>query len=642
MRRLLFRVMLICLFLCFAPWGEAKVKLPAFISDGMVLQREQNIRIWGTANPGEQVIVHFMKKKYETQADDRGEWQIALPPTKAGGPYAMKINELEINNILIGDVYLCSGQSNMELPIGRVTDMFREEVAGYSNPMIRYIKVPLSYHFQSPQADIHREPWKELTSENAMQFSALCYFFAKEMYAKNSVPVGIVNSSVGGSPIEAWISAEGLKPFPKYLNQKELYPSEEVINEIRLADQRRSQRWREVLYKSDAGLHEPVKWFGQGYDDSNWETVDLFDDTWNNNGLNPVNGSHWFRKEVDVDASQAGKSATLRLGCIVDADSVFVNGTLVGTTSYQYPPRIYPIREGLLRGGKNTIAIRLISHSGRPHFVRDKPYKIVFDVDEIDLERHWKYKLGASMPPAPGGTTFQYVPTGLYNAMIAPLIGYSFKCAVWYQGESNTGRYNEYADLCKALIADWRSAFDQPDLPFVIVQLPNFMEAAHVPAESNWAEMRDVQLKLAQHIPNVGLTVNIDLGEWNDVHPLNKKDVAHRIVLQVLKLAHGNRTMIADGPVYEGMAKEGNAIVLSFKQGTGDMMPVDELRGFAIAGGDGKYKWAKAAVLSRNKIKVWSDEVIDPVSVRYAWADNPVDANVKNKEGLPASPFQTK
>lgn len=640
MGRVIFQVKVICLFLCFTLGSEAKIKLPAFLSDGMVLQREQNIRIWGTADPGEQVVVSFLKKRYNTEADADGYWQVTLPPTKAGGPYTMQINELEVGNILIGDVYLCSGQSNMELPVSRVTDMFREEVSGYKNPMIRYIKVPMNYNFQAPLNDILPETWKELTSENVMQYSALCYFFAKEMYASNNIPVGIINSSVGGSPIEAWISEEGLKPFPKYLNQKELYPSEEIVAEIRRADHKRSQRWREVLYANDSGLHESVKWFDPAYNDSDWKTIHLFDPSWNNNGVSPVNGSHWFRKEVDITAVQAGKPAVLRLGCIVDADSVFVNGSLVGAVSYQYPPRIYPIPEGLLNVGKNNITIRLMSNSGRPHFVHGKPYKIVMDDDEINLEENWKYKLGTAMPALPGGTTFQYIPAGLYNAMIAPLIGYSFKSAIWYQGESNTGRYNEYFDLCKAMIADWRSVFGRPDLPFVIVQLPNFMETGKHPVESDWAELRDVQFKLAQSIPYVGLSVNIDLGEWNDVHPLNKKDVAHRIALQVKKLTQNNRTVIADGPLYKAMRIEGNAIILSFSEGTDDIMPVDELKGFAIAGPDGKYKWAKAKI-DKNTVRVWNDEIPNPVAARYAWANNPEDANLKNRDGLPASPFQT-
>lgn len=529
MVNVLFKVKFVCFILCFTQLCGAKVKLPALISDGMVLQREQNIRVWGSADAGESVTVKFLKKKYTTQAGADGNWVVTLPPTKAGGPHTMTVNEIEIKNILIGDVYLCSGQSNMELPIYRVTDMFSEEVAAYTNPMIRHIKVPLSYNFHAPQADINPASWKELNPTDAMQFSALGYFFAKEMYKKNKIPVGLINSAVGGSPVEAWISEEGLKPFPKYLSERDLYQSDELIASIRNTESIQRNRWNQVLYKSDTGLHEPTRWFDAACNDSDWRTVDLFDTSWNNNGLNPVNGSHWFRKEVEVSDEQAGKAAVLRLGCIVDADSVYVNGTFAGTVSYQYPPRIYNLPEGLLKAGRNVITVRLISYGGRPHFVPEKPYKIVFADSEISLEGRWKYKLGAPMPQGPGQTFFQYKPTGLYNAMIAPLQRYAIKGAIWYQGESNTGRHNEYYDLLTAMIADWRAKLNA-QFPVVIVELAGFGRP------DGWDTFRAVQKKVAADTPGAAFAPAKDLGEWNDIHPLNKKEAGIRVAAEMEKL----------------------------------------------------------------------------------------------------------
>jgi sialate O-acetylesterase len=526
----LFKVSLIGFVLCFTQWCEAKVKLPAPVSDGMVLQREQNVSVWGFADPGEPVTVSFLKRKYTTQADAGGNWEVTLPPTKAGGPYTMTINEVEVKNILIGDVYLCSGQSNMELPVDRVTDMFRDEVAAYANPMIRHIKAPLRYDFHRPRKDIDPASWKELDPADAMQFSALAYFFAREMYEKNKIPVGLVNSAVGGSPVEAWISEEGLKPFPKYLNERELYQSDELIAGIRSTENMERNRWNEVLYLRDAGLAGPVKWFDPAYNDADWPVVDLFDTSWNNNGLSPVNGSHWFRKEVEVSAAQAGKAAVLRLGCIVNADSVYVNGTFAGTVSYQYPPRIYKLPEGLLKAGKNTVTVRLISYGGYPHFVPEKPYKLVFDNSEISLEGQWKYKLGAAMPALSGGTAFQYKPVGLYNAMIAPLSKLRFKGVIWYQGESNAGRHNEYYDLLTAMIADWRVKLNAPALPFVIVELAEFGRP------DGWDAFRQVQRRVAQDTPNAALATAKDLGEWNDIHPLDKKSVGIRVAAEMEKL----------------------------------------------------------------------------------------------------------
>jgi sialate O-acetylesterase len=442
----------------------------------------------------------------------------------------MTINEVEIRNIVVGDVYLCSGQSNMELPISRVMDMFREEVAAYSNPMIRHIKVPLAYDFHGPRQAFGPAAWKELNPEDALHFSALAYFFAKAMYEKHRIPIGLINSAVGGSPVEAWISAEGLKPFPKYLNEAALYQSDELIASMQRMEGMQHNRWNEVLYQSDAGRHEPTPWFDSAYDDSDWKTVDLFDTSWNNNGLNPLNGSHWFRRTVEVSPAQAGKPAVLRLGCIVDADSVYVNGTFVGTVSYQYPPRIYKLPQGLLKAGKNTVTVRLVSYGGYPHFVPEKPYKLVFDDGEIGLEGLWKYKQGAPMPQGPGQTFFHYKPVGLYNAMIAPLRQYAVKGVVWYQGESNTGRHNEYYDLLTAMIADWRDKLNAPALPFVIVELAEFGKP------DGWDAFREVQRRVARNDPNAALSPAKDLGEWNDIHPLNKKEAGVRVAGEMEKL----------------------------------------------------------------------------------------------------------
>lgn len=519
---------LVLVVLCLAPRCEAKVQLPALVSDGMVLQRGEPLKIGGKATPGEQVAVSFLKKKYRATADDRGDWQVTLPPLKAGGPYVMTVNEIELKNVLVGDVFLCSGQSNMELPVSRVTDLFREEILSDSNPMIRHIKVPLKYDFHAPQSDFSSDGWKELNPEHAMSFSALAYFFAKELYAKTGIPVGLINSSVGGSPVEAWISEEGLKPFPQYLNDKQICESDAYIGQVKALDARRQHLWNVVLYRQDQGLHGATPWYLPECDDSSWKRIDLFDGSWATNGWNSVNGSHWFRKEIDLPASLAGKQATLRMGCMVDADSVYVNGRFVGTTSYQYPPRIYPIPAGLLKEGKNQVTVRLISYSGYPSFVKEKPYKILFGENEISLEGEWRYKQGVAMPSLPGQTFFQYKPEGLYNAMIAPLLNYAVAGVVWYQGESNTGRSNEYESLLTALMKDWRQKMNRPELPFYIVELASFM-SPDSPAQAGWSALRKAQAEAVAANPPAALIRNSDLGEWNDIHPLDKKTVGKRV-----------------------------------------------------------------------------------------------------------------
>ena len=539
----------VLLCLCATSMVDAKVKLPALISDGMVLQREQPIKVWGTADAGENVQVKFLKNAtptgvkggklkvaYTVTADANGRWTLTLPAMKPGGPYILQVNDIELKDILVGDVWLCSGQSNMELPVSRVTDMFRDEIAAYENTNIRQLKVPNIFNFHAPQADLpDYVAWKPLTQENVMNFSALAYFFAKAMYEKNSIPIGLINSSWGGTPVEAWISEEGLKEFPKYINEKRQYEDDAYLKSIKQTEGLNFYRWNTSLYRGDAGLHETTPWYAANYNDKDWQTVDLFSTDWGSNGLNPINGSHWFRKKVEVPQEWNGKEATLRLGCIVDADSVYVNGTFVGTVSYQYPPRIYTIPAGVLKAGKNTVTIRLISNNGYPHFVKEKPYKIICGNEEVSLQGEWKYRLGASMPPAPGMMFFCYKPVCLYNAMIAPLQNYGIRGVLWYQGESNVDRRNEYAALLTAMIADWRSTFNNPELPFYIVELADFLSRDDVSGRQAWAEMRKEQAKVAETSRNTRLIRNSDLGEWNDIHPLDKKTLGQRAAESALE-----------------------------------------------------------------------------------------------------------
>lgn len=624
-----------------AQFCEAKIKLPVLISDGMVLQRDQEITIWGSADAGEEVKLYFLNKAYKTTADTTGAWKVILPPHIAGGPYSMSINELKINNILIGDVWLCSGQSNMELPVSRVMDLYRKEVESYANPMIRHLKVPLAYNFHHPLNDILPAAWRELTPGNVLSFSAIAYFFAKKLYEKTGVPIGLINTSVGGSPAEAWIGEEGLKQFPHHLNERDLCRSDNYVSNVQSLDRERRNLWNSLLFKKDQGLNGNTLWVSADYNDTQWREVSLFDKEWGSDGLNPINGTHWFRKTFIIPADREREPAVLRMGCIVDADSVFINGEFVGTTAYQYPPRIYPIPTGLLKQGENNITVRLISYSGYPRFVEDKPYKILFGKGEkeINLEGEWKYRPGIRMPALAGETFFQYKPTGLYNAMIHPLKNWKLKGVLWYQGESNTERYNEYYNLMETLICEWRCLWGQHDLPFLIVQLANFMQDPPQPSRSNWAEMREIQLELSRTIPYTGLAVTIDIGEWNDIHPLNKKDVGKRLALQAERIAYGDKNVTGDGPLFHSMSAERNRLVISFKKGTDNLLPVDKLQGFSLQGADGTVGWAEA-IIEGNKVVVWCDKITNPVKVKYAWGNNPVGANLRNREGLPASPFQ--
>ena len=362
-----YKLALVMSVLCaFSAWTEAKVKLPAILSDGMVLQRERPVKIWGNADKGENVTVVFKKKKFSTVAGEDGKWLVELPPMKAGGPFEMTVNDIRLKDILVGDVWLCSGQSNMELTAGRVTDKFAEEIARDENPMIRYVKIPLGNDLHGPKDDLPGADWMPLTKETAPSFSALAYFFAKEMYRETQVPVGIVNSSWGGSSVEAWMSEEALQKFPRQLHERDLFDSDEYRELCNRSGQMMNRFWDTALYKGDRGLHDGICWNRPELDDTDWQTVDMFSKEWGRKNGYPVSGSHWFRQKVNVSAEQAGKEAVLRLGCMVDADSVFVNGIFVGNTFYQYPPRIYRVPASILKPGENQVTVRLINYGGGP------------------------------------------------------------------------------------------------------------------------------------------------------------------------------------------------------------------------------------------------------------------------------------
>lgn len=612
----------------------AKVKLPALVSDGMVLQRNQKIKIWGKADPNEKINIAFLNKKYSAVANEKGEWKINLPQMKSGGPYVMTVNEIMLKDIMIGDVWLASGQSNMELPMRRVKPLYEDEIKNANSPNIRFFTVPQKYNFKTPEDDFENGKWEVTNPQTIISFSAVAYFFAKELNNKNKVAIGIINASLGGSPIQAWMDVNSLKKYPEALNEAEKWKNDDLIKSTESNEQALSKAWYAELDQTDIGLNQ--NWKDFSVNDFDWKTLKIPGSWEDREGS--FDGSVWLRKEINLTKNQADNSAFLNLGRIKDADETYINGKKVGNVTYEYPPRWYDVPKGILKEGKNTIAVRVINGSGKGEFITDKPYYLEIGGQKINLEGEWKYKIGTKMEKmAPGQTFIRWKPTGLYNAMINPLINYNIKGFLWYQGESNTKKPEEYGDLLTTMISDWRMKWNQQDLPFLIVQLANFMEAKSKPVESKWAELREQQRKVSINVPNIRLVVTIDIGEWNDIHPLNKKTVGDRLALQALKFEGDN--VIADGPVYESMKIDGNKIVLSFKNGTDDFSRVSDLKGFAIKDKTGIYKWANAKI-EGEKIIVWNEETKEPFAVRYDWADNP-DGNLRNKSDLPASPFTT-
>jgi sialate O-acetylesterase len=631
---------------------HGNVTLPVLVSDGMVLQRESEINIWGWASSGEKVRIKFNNKTFSAVTDSKGNWIIALPPMKAGGPYIMEVrgnNTIRINDILIGDVWFCSGQSNMVLTMERVKEKYPDDIAGADYPEIRNFFIPTRSDVVSIHKDLPPGEWVSASPENVLGFGAVTFFFARNIYNEYKVPIGIINSSVGGTPIEAWISEEGLQGFPQMISRIERIRDTGYLNPILRSSMRRPETSMGPSAKSmsiDYGMRGPIPWYDTTFVPESWHKFWL-PGYWDDQGVKGLDGIVWFRKEINVPESMTGKTAKLFMGRIVDADNVYVNGVLSGSITYQYPPRRYNLPAGLLKPGKNIIVVRVTNYAGKGGFVPDKPYYLVAGSDSIDLRGEWLYKVGQVFRPSPfepgTGTqpiSMQNEPTGLYNTMVAPLINYRIKGILWYQGETNTGRPLEYHRLLPALINDWRNKFQQDSVPFIFVQLPNYMEVQYLPSESQWAELRFSQLQ-SLSVPNTAMTVTVDVGEWNDVHPLEKNVVGERLSLAARKLAYGNEKIVYSGPVYRSSRKEGNKIIIDFDHiGSGLIVKGGgDLYYFAVAGTDKKFVWAKA-IIENDHVVIWSDEVQDPVYLRYAWADNPEGANLYNIEGLPASPFE--
>ena len=631
---------------------QATVKLPVLVSNGMVLQRDTKLIIWGWASPGEKVQVKFNRKTVNTVTSSDGSWKIALPPMKAGGPYNMEVkgtNTIIINDILLGDVWFCSGQSNMVLNMERVKEKYPDDIASANFPQIRNFFIPTASDATSDHKELPDAKWVSASPENVLSFGAVTFFFARSIYLKYKVPIGIINSSVGGTPIEAWTSKEGLKEFPQLISRIEKLRDTAYLNPVLKSAGKKPGTSAEAASDSkstDKGMSVPVTWYDISYVPENWQKYWL-PGYWDDQGVRGLNGIVWFRKEINVPESMTGKPAKLFLGRIVDADNVYVNGVLSGSITYQYPPRRYNLPAGLLKPGKNIIVVRVTNYSGKGGFVPDKPYYLVADRDSIDLRGDWLFKVGKVFRPlTPGSGTgspaiaMQNEPTGLYNTMVAPLINYRIKGILWYQGEANTNKPSEYQRLLSALINDWRYKWQQGPVPFIFVQLPNFMEVQYLPSESKWAELREGQLK-SLSVTNTAMTVTIDVGEWNDIHPLEKKVVGERSALAARKLAYGDDNIVYSGPVYRSSVKEADSIKIEFNNaGSGlKIKGGSDLNYFAVSGTDRKFVWANARIRN-NLVIVWSDEIKDPICVRYAWADNPAGANLYNIEGLPASPFE--
>ena len=608
--------------------------MPQIFQSGMVLQRGTEIPVWGQADPQETITVSLNKKTCTTIADANGQWRVNLPAMKAGGPYVLKINSQFIfEDVWVGDVWLCSGQSNMETTLERVSPQYPEELDD-SNNMVRLFHVPYQTDTHQPSADLRPTSWKRLNRQNAWRFSAIGYFLGKQLQHEKSVAQGIIESAWGGTPIESWISADTLVKYYPVLHKKtQLYQDEDFVKVQQRAASMADQRWQEIMDKNDpgVGLYNRLD-----YDDTGWAEVDQYN-------LMPDKyewiGSLWLRQHISISKEHAGKPAQLLLGTLYDCDITYINGVQVGTTGYQYPPRRYQVPEGLLQEGDNVIAIRFINKSGIPYFYKEKPYKLIFGRNDVlPLGRQWKLQTGVEMPQnISKGINLQYQPSTLFNGMICPLAPFAVAGVAWYQGESNadSNQAGEYASLLRLMMANWRQAFERPQLPFVIVQLANYMEPSEQPQESGWSVVREAQRLVTKEDAHAELVVTIDRGETVDIHPLRKKDVAERVALAFERLLWNPRITLS--PEVVKATIENGQVVCTLSEPLLNEGPLYEVE---VAGDDGRYVNAEAKGRG-DRIEI-NSTVVNPVSVRYAWKKNPIRANVYGKKGLPMSPFTLK
>lgn len=623
----------------------AEIRLPRLFGDNMVLQRDKPIAVWGWAAPGEKVTVHFNGQTKTVRTDKQGQWSLRLDPMSAGGPYQMIVNggksDKTFNNVMIGEVWICSGQSNMEMPIagwGKINN-YQQEIADANFDAIRQIKVPNTVAL-IPQTDIPGGEWKVCSPQTAGDFSATAYFFARELYQKLHIPIGLINTSWGGTMVETWTSRGAFEQSDEF---REMIGTMKTGSDIKkLGEEKKDELTKKIVALQGSLTGDETQYASTGLDDAHWEKMKL-PGQWEQAGmgLEDLDGIVWFRKVIDIPAAEAGQAAVLDVGKIDDADETYVNGVKVGATTNYTTHRQYMIPAGVLKAGRNVIAVR-VEDTGGNGGIYGEPgeLKCTIGVREISLAGDWSFRVARIVMNTAMGPNS--APTLLFNAMINPLIPYTIRGAIWYQGEANAGRAYQYRKAFPLMITDWRQHWKDGDFPFYFVQLASWnANNGNSQRGSTWAELREAQA-MTLALPNTGMAVTTDIGNSIDIHPKDKQDVGKRLAFIALNNLYG-QTMEYSGPVYQSMQVDGQKVILHFSHTGSGLSTPDKygyLRGFEVAGSDHVWHYAKAGIQG-DKVVVWSDVVTSPVAVRYGWMDDALEDNLFNKEGLPAPPFRT-
>ncbi|TPG40796.1 sialate O-acetylesterase [Flavobacterium pectinovorum] len=638
-------ILVLALFVLSSNVVTATVLLPSFFTDNMVLQQKSAVPFWGESDGKSVTITTSWDKKSYTKNVTNGKWNVVLKTPVYGGPYTITIHDGTIktlNNILIGEVWLCSGQSNMEMPLegwGKINN-YKEEIENANYPQIRLLQAE---HIESTlplnTLTVQHDGWNVCSRKTVADFSATAYFFARKIYNEKKIPIGLIHSSWGGTLIEAWTSSGALTTIHDFDTEIQAMKSETDGAALLQKYNADLADWEMKVIGSDKGFETgKAIWATPNFDDTSWKTMKL-PSFFDSNGLGNFDGVVWFRKKVTLSESIIKKDLSISY-LADDDDMIWVNGNYIGETKGYNVERHYTIPSKFLNKGENTITIRVFDGSGNGGIYGDENFALKSEKETISLAGNWKYSIGIDskdLPAKPYLAQGQNRPSAIYNAMIAPLLDYKIKGVIWYQGESNAERAYQYQKLFPLLINDWRGKFKDKNLPFFFVQLANYKQKKEQPTASDWAELREAQF-LTLKLPNTGMAVTTDIGNGEDIHPKNKQDVGGRLANIALAKVY-NTKIEYSGPLYKSYKIERNIATLDFDFKENIKAKNGELKGFSIAGSDQKFYWAEAKIVN-GKVEVYAQEVPNPVAVRYNWADNP-DGNLTNASDLPASSFRT-
>ncbi len=656
-------------------------------SSNMVLQQNRTGSIFGKTASNSEVKMNFRNKTESTVSDNQGNWKIEFNPGESGGPFDLELiscgEKILFENVMVGEVWVSSGQSNAQLPLERLRYKYKDEFSLPENTNVRIITIPISYSFDGEKDSVENPNWLVANPENLGKLSGTSYFFAKTLSKELGVPVGIINASQGGSPIESWVNEQVLKNLNKtqLLKQIERWRKADEIKNVKTSVAASQSKWDEELQNEDIGRIEAWEKIPFEKIENSWEDAIIPGDM---PDFGEKAGVLYLKKEIEITESEAEKlnssNTRIWMGTIQDADQIWINGVFCGSTGYSYPPRRYFVPKGTFVKGKNTVTVRVQKNGMGPiRFFEEKPYFIFTEDVEIQpsitrnlepfsgktspdgikiyLSGKWKKCRCCEKTPRPGEMFFEWEPTALFNSMLAPAFNYGVSGALWYQGESNAGRFNEYKDLLKAMAGLWRQKFSYSpkNMPLIVAQLPNWADGHGKDYKfeiEDWAELRQSQFDAVKELENAALAVLIDAGEWNDLHPESKKTVGQRAAFQALRIAYSKQNNAA--PYVRNVCKNEKSLRVQFECGTSELKAykvscdcadfnseAEEVFGFELINAEGGVVASNAKLISKDEVEISTVEDLNTVKeVRYLWKNNPWIVNLYSNETLPAVPFK--